>query len=130
MAKQLTNPTVMVNNVIVPITPNSLTYTEGLGEQSIRSASSGGNQTEQIYSRNVETEHSTIKFDMPAIVDNIKNARAWKKNENANVISITGATPEGNLSRTFTQAGLLTDVEIALGTDTDISLEFKSNPAI
>ncbi len=130
MAEQLTNPIVMVNNVIVPVTPNSVMYTEGLGEQSIRAASSGGGQTEQIYSKNVETEFSTIKFDMAAIIDNIKNARAWKKNGNANVISITGTTAEGNLSRTFTQAALLSDVEVALGTDTDLSLEFKSNPAI
>lgn len=130
MSTQLTNPVMMVNNVIVAVSPNSVMYTEGLGEQSIRAASAGAGQTEQIYSRNVESEFSTIKFDMAAIVDNIVNARAWKKNGNQNVISITGSTPEGNLSRTFTQAALLTDVEVALGTDTDLSLEFKSNPAI
>lgn len=130
MAAQLTNPVVMVNNVQVAVTPNSVKYTEGLGEQSTRAASTGGDQVEQIYSDDIATKFSSIMFDMPATIDNIANQRQWKVNKNANLIQITGKTPEGNLSRTFTQAALLNDTEVALGTDTDISCEFKSNPAI
>ena len=130
MAVQLSDPTVMVNNVIVAITPNSLTFTEGLGEQSIRAASGGGGNVEQVYSNNIESNFSTIKFDMPSIIDNIKNHKIWKQGQNQNVVQISGRTPEGDLTRTFTQAAVLSDTEIALGTDTDVSVEFKANPAI
>ncbi len=129
MSTQFSNPTVMVNNVIVTVTPNSVKYTEGLGEQSIR-AGSNGPVAEQIYSKNVETQFSSVMFDMPAIVDNIDHQRDWKVKGNTNVVQITGSTPEGTVSRTFTQAAILNDVEVALGSDTDIAIEFKSNPAI
>lgn len=128
--EQLSNPTVMVNNVQVAVTPNSVMYDEGLGEQSIRAASTGGGGVEQIYSRNVETEFATVKFDMPATVDNIKLQREWKVNKNQNLVSITGRTAEGDISKTFTQAAVLNAIEVALGVDTNISIEFKANPAI
>ena len=130
MSTQLSNPIVMVNNVQVAVMPNSVKFTEGLGEQSIRAASTGGNQTEQVFSENIESNFSTITFEMPSTIDNIANARAWKIAKNANVVQIMGTTPEGDFTRTFTQAALLTDVEISLGSDTNIPLEFKSNPAI
>lgn len=128
--EQLSNPTVMVNNVIVAVIANSVAYDDGLGEQSMRAASTGGGGTEQIYSRNVETEMGMVKFEMPSTVDNIKLVRSWKINKNQNLVSITGRTAEGDISKTFTQAALLPSTEIPLGVDTNISLEFKSNPAI
>jgi hypothetical protein len=130
MSTQVSNPVVMVNNVQVAVTPNSVKYTEGLGEQKIRAASTGGDQVEQVYSEDVESNFSTVNFDMPATIDNIANQRAWKVNKNANVIQIMGSTPEGSVTRTFTQAALLNDTEVALGSETDISLEFKANQAI
>lgn len=130
MSIQLSNPVVMVNNVQVAVTPNSVKFTEGLGEQSIRAASTGGGQVEQVYSKDVSTQFSSVMFDMPSTVDNIANQRQWKINENQNVIQIMGSTPEGSVSRTFTGAALLNDTEVGLGADTDISLEFKTNPAI
>ncbi len=130
MSTQLANATVTVNNVQVAVKPNSVAFTEGFGEQSITAASTGGGGVEQIYSENIETNFSMVKFDMPSIIDNIENQRTWKVNKNLNVVQITGQTPEGVLTRTFTQAALLNEVEVALGVDTVISIEFKANPAI
>ena len=130
MAVQVADATISVNNDPVAVTPNSVVYTEGLGEQSIRAASSGGGQVEQIYSNNIESNFSTLRFDMPATVENIERAREWKVNTNQNVAQVAGRTPEGRVTRTFTQAAILNDYEVALGTETDISIEFKSNPAI
>lgn len=130
MSVQLANALVTVNNDPVAIIPNSLMYTEGLGEQTIRAASTGGGQTEQIYADDIESNFSTINFDIPATVENIARAREWKTNKNQNVVQIMGSTPEGNVTRTFTQAAFLNNYEVALGSDTNISIEFKSNPAI
>ncbi len=122
MSTQLSNPVVMVNNVQVAVKPNSVVYDEGLGEQNLRAASTGGNQVEQVYSENVESNFGMVKFEMPATIDNIANQRAWKINKNANLIQLMGNTPEGDFSRTFTQAALLNPIEVPLGSDTDIAL--------
>lgn len=130
MGVQVSDPLVAVNNDPVAVVPNSVMFTEGLGEQSIRAASAGGGQTEQIFSNNIESNFSTVKFSMPATIENIAKAREWKSNRNQNVVQITGRTPEGRVSRSFTQAAILNDYEVGLGTETNVDMEFKSNPAI
>ena len=130
MATQLADALVLVNDDPVPVTPNSVMYTEGLGEQTIRAASIGGGQVEQIFANNTESNFASVTFDMPAIVDNITRAREWKTNRNQNVVQIAGQTPDGTITRTFTQAAILNNYEVALGSETNITVEFKANPAI
>ncbi len=131
MSIQLSDATVTVNNNTVAIVPNSLIYTEGKGEQTMRAASVGGGTVEQVYANNVETSLSKCNFDLMATIDNIDLAREWKVNLNQNLVQVTGTTPDGKkLSRTFTQAAVLNDYEVALGSDTNITIEFMSNPAV
>lgn len=130
MAEQLSNAAVLVNNDIVAYIPNTLSYTEGLGEQSIRAASAGGNQTEQIFADNIEMRYSTVKFELPSTIENIAKVRQWKQNKNANLVQISGKTADGNLTRSFSQAALLTDVEVPLTNDGNMTLEWRSNPAV
>ena len=130
MATQLADATVMINNDAVAIIPNTLKFTEGLGEQKIRAASAGGGQVEQIYSNDIESNFSMVAFEMPATVDNIALARQWKTNKNQNVVQVIGQTPEGSLTRTFTQAAFLNDYEVGLGSETNVPVDFKANPTI
>ena len=130
MGIQVADAAVTVNNNVVAIVPNSLVYTEGKGEQTMRAASAGGGQVEPIYSNNIETNLSMCRFDLPATVENIDLAREWKSNSNQNLVQLAGRTAEGNVTRTFTQAALLTDYEVPLGSDTNITIEFRANPAI
>lgn len=130
MSEQISNASVVINNSPVAISPNTLTFTEGLGEQAIRAASSGGEQTEQVYSDNVEMRYSTIKFEMPSTLENIALARDWKVNKNQNLVQISGRTVDGTLTRTFSQAALLGEHEVPLTTDGNIALEFRANPSV
>lgn len=130
MATQLADALVTVNNEPLAIIPNSLKYTEGKGEQTIRAASAGGGEVEQIYANNVESNFSMVSFDMPATVENIGRALDWKVNRNLNVVTIAGSTPEGTVTRTFTQAAILNDYEVPLGSETNVTIDFKANPAI
>jgi hypothetical protein len=130
MGVQVSDAAVQVNNNVVAIVPNSLVYDEGLGEQTIKAASAGGGQVEQIFSNNIESNFSMVRFDVYATVEMIALARQWKVAQNGNLVQIQGRTSEGNVSRSFTQAALLSNYEVALGSDTTITLEFKSNPAI
>lgn len=130
MSTQLADATFTVNNDVWAVVPNSISFTEGQGEQQIKAASVGGGATEQVFVHDIESNFSTIKVELYSTVDSIEDTKVVKSNLNQNVIQITGRTPEGSITRTFTQAALLTDPEKALGTDTTIALEFKSNPAI
>lgn len=131
MSIALANPSTVVNNEPVPIVPNSLTFTEGKGEQTMRAASIGGAETEQVFSENVETNFSMVKFSVFNDPVSINLVRSWKANKNLNVVSVTGKTSDGEkLIRTFNKAAILNDYEVALGSDTTIEIEFKSNPAV
>lgn len=130
MGVQVSDAAVQVNNNTVAIIPNTLEYDEGLGEQEVRAASAGGGQIEQIYSNNIETNFSMVKFSIPSTVENIALAREWKTNRNQNLVQLSGRTPEGNVTRTFSQASLPNNYTVPLTSDGNIELEFKSNPAI
>ena len=130
MPIQLSDATVLVNDEVIMIVPNSLKYTEGFGEQSVRAGSIGGGAVEQVYSRDVETSLSKVMFDIHTTPANVKLARTWKANANENVVQIAGKTAEGDTTRTFTQAAMTGDPEIEISTEGVIGVEFMSNAAI
>ncbi len=127
---QLSDATLIANNEAIGIVPNSLSYTEGFGEQDVRVASIGGGKVEQVYAQNVESNISMLKFELPTTPENIKLARSWKSNQNQNVFVIAGSTNEGDVTKTFTQAAVVNDYEVAIGSEGSIEVEVKANPAI
>ena len=130
MATQIADALVTVNNDPVAVIPNTVSFTEGLGEQTLRAASKGGGNVEPVYANNVESNFSKVMFEIPATKENIEKAREWKVGRNANVVQIMGNTPEGSVTRTFTGAAILNDYEVNLGSETNIQIEFKSRPAV
>lgn len=133
MAVVFANPQVVVNNITLAIKPNSLSFTEGFGEQIVRAASAGGAQVEQIIADNIEDNFSEVKFALDPTDSNISNARTWKSQPGQNVVSVTATATEGTVtttfSRTFQKASITNNYEIPLGADTQIDLEWKSSPA-
>jgi len=127
---QLADATVMVNDVVLAIVPNTLKYTEGFGEQNVRAASVGGGKVEQVYSRDVESALSKVMFDLHTTPENADIAREWKSKGNQNVVGIAGSTAEGELRRTVQSAAMTNDPEIEIGTEGVINVEFMGNSAI
>lgn len=126
---QLTDATVEVGDEPIAVMPDSVTFTEGLGEQTMRAASIGGGAVEVIFSNDLSTGFSTIKFDMPSVIKYIDMAKDWKQNGNSNTISISGKAGSDSITRTFSKAALTMDYEVALGPDGVISVEFKALPS-
>jgi hypothetical protein len=129
VAIQLTDVTVIVNNETVGIIPNSLSWTEGFGEQAVRAVSIGGGKTEQVFANDLETNYSKVSFELPTTVGNTDLAREWKTNTNANVVSVMAENADGRVVRTFTQAALTADYEVETGPDANIAIEFMTNSA-
>jgi|TARA_R110002096_G_scaffold157101_7_gene321904 hypothetical protein len=126
---QLTDATITVNDSPVAVMPDSVTFTEGLGEQTMRAASTGGGNVEVIYSNDLSTGFATIKFDMPSVIEYIEEVKNWKQAGNSNTVSISGEAGSDSITRTFSKAALTMDYEVALGPDGVISVEFKALPS-
>lgn len=123
----LANPTVVINNISVPVVPNSVKYTEGLGEQKVRVQSSGGGAVQAVVSNDVETNLSKFAFSIYPTADNIELVRGWKVNTGSNAITCTA---DGGFARNFGNATLTSNYDVDLGSDTKIDVEFMSDAAI
>ena len=129
MSTQLNDITILVNDNQVAYDADSLSWKDGLGEYSMRSAVVGGGQTERVFSEDLSTKMGMVKFTMPSIPENETLKRAWKVNKDQNVIELVG--PNGtNFAKVFQGAALLEDPETSAATDGSISIEFTSEPAV
>lgn len=130
MSTQLTSVTVILNNEVIGIVPNSLTYDDGHGEQQLRPVSIGGGKTETTYAEDVESNYGMVAFDVHATIDNIATTRAAKLNKNRNVLQLVAENADGDFTRTFTGAAITGKVEVSIASEGNISLQFQTNPAI
>ncbi len=127
MSQAIANPTVQINSVPIFVVPNSVTYTEGKGEQNVRVQSGGGGTVDPVISNNVETNKSMFKFSIYPTAENIEIARGWKSNPGLNAVAVTG---DNDFSRSINFATIVNDYEVNLGADTTIELEFQGAPAV
>ena len=128
MATQLNDITIFVNDTPVAYTADSLSWKDGLGDSSVRNAVVGGGQTEQVFSKDLATKFGMVKFSMPTTEENEANKRAWKLNDNNNVVELIGPS-SGSFTKIFTLAAILEDPESNAATDGNIEVEFNTNPA-
>ena len=128
MATQLNDITILVNDNAVAYTADSLSWKDGLGDSSVRNAVVGGGQTEQVFSKDLATKFGMVKFSMPTTEENEANKRAWKLNDNNNVVELIGPSG-GSFTKIFTLAAILEDPESNAATDGNIEVEFNTNPA-
>lgn len=129
MGSQLAEAVVIVNNEAIGIVPNTLKFSEGLGEQAVHPVSVGGGKTEQVFANNLETNFGRVMFEVRTTVDNVELVRGWKLNGNGNVIQVAAEADGQQLTRTFNQAVLTGDYDIEIGSDTTITLEFQTAQA-
>ena len=129
MGLGLANPQVEVNGLSVAIVPNSFSFTEGFGEQSVKTQSAGGQAVEEVFFDNAETKLSMVKFELYNTDENIALTRIFKANTNGNLITWTGGTKSDTV-RAVRAAALTNDYEVNLKNEGLLSLEFHGRSAI
>lgn len=127
MAQALSNPTLTINNLTTPIVPNTCTYKSGKGDRTVRTQSSGGGSVQTVFSTDIETNKSMVKFSIFNPKENIDKLEDWQDLLDGNAILITA---DNGFSKSFSNMTLITDPEIAFGSDTTIEVEFEGPPAI
>lgn len=132
MASILNQPSVIINNNPVPIVANSLKMKEGLGEQDLKTQSTGGGNVIQVYCDNIENKISEISFELLTTVENTEAARGWKLNQNKNTITIHGTDTITNaqLTRTFVGCALTENYDIEFSSDGKLAISFKGETAV
>lgn len=125
----LANPQLEVNGLSVEIVPNTLSFDEGGGEQTVKSQSAGGDSVSSVFWENAETKLSMLKFEIFSTDKNIANARIWKFNKNANFLTWSGGN-KSNTQRILQFAALTNNYEVNLKNEGTLSLEFHGEAVI
>lgn len=129
--QQLTDGALVINNESVPFVANSLRWTEGRGEQRVRTMIAGPNKVEQVYARDLESNVGKLMVDIPSTPELVAAALVWKQNANRNVVQFAGRTEDGQeVARTWPASALVNDYEVPVSADGNISLEFHGNTPI
>lgn len=128
MSRRIATPQALINNNVIAIVPNTFVYTEGLGEQIVAVASTGGGGTQITTSNNVETNKSKVMFDVFSTKENIDFFRGVKSNSGLNVFQVSD--PDSDFARTITNATIINDYEINLGAEGNISIEIEGSKSI
>ena len=127
----LNDPQVTLNDELLTIVANSVSYTTGDGERSVKAAGTGGGKGVLTISENVETKISTAKFSVFTTVENADIVESAIKRLNGNVLVIAGTDPFGNsLRKTFTNAVIMNNPEFTLQTDGQVDVEISSDPVV
>lgn len=128
MAKiSLVNVGIEIGNTIIAYEPNSLSYTEGKGEQNVFAQANGSTIAEIVYENDAESKFSMFKLSVRPTEENI---------EFFNSIKATGVTTvrvfqlNGQFTRTMQDAFLTNDYEVLLQTDSPFELEFKGSAVV
>lgn len=124
--RKIIDATLIIDNNVVGYVPNTLSFTEGFGEQKLRTQTGGGGAVQQVVADDITKKHSTVKFQVETTAENLALMRALKNNQDGHVVTISTT----NFSRTITGAILVKDYEVKFGTDDTIEVEFMGNSAV
>jgi len=123
--RSLSNPTVEVNDDIIPIIPNSLSYKPGLGDKAAKSQSAGGNAITIVVTENAETKISMVKFKMFNTTANLSRVKDWNS-----LYENTIRIYEGDVTESFRDMVVTTEPERQIGADGELEIEFQGAPSL
>jgi len=125
----LSNPQLEINNIVVAIKPNSLSYKDGWGNINQRAQSAGGNSIELIGSEDAETKKGMVKFMMYTTKENVDLLSTWlrqSREANGNAIRLS----ESGFTRSFPRMKILEEPERSVGSDGEFEVMFEGLPAL
>lgn len=120
--------TLEINDQLVEYKPNSLSMKGGLGDINVRHQTGGGDAGSKVITEDAETQIGMVKFSLYTETTHTDRVNVWgqlSKEANGNVIRLSGP----GFTRNFRQMRLITDPEIAFGSDADFELVFEGDPA-
>lgn len=129
--KAISVPALRVNDDLIKVVPNSVSYDGGEVEISVRAASAGSGNSETVHAENAETAISMVKFSVFIDNDIDGKIRDWKANVAGNVIKMDQANVNGAaFIRVFPGQSLINKIERNPSADGVVELEFSGDAMI
>jgi len=126
--KTMSSPTVIINNDVISVVPNSVSYKNGAGERKVKTASAGGRSVEIINTYDAGTLIGMLKFKLYTTKRNIDLLNDWvNRSIDANN---TATLNDGTFVTNFTEMCVVNDPEVATGVDGEIEVEFQGRGSI
>lgn len=123
----LVNPQIVINDEPVAYVPNSFDFSDGYGDRTVRTQTTGGGNVEQVFTEDVETQLGRVKFTLISTTENIEKITKWQQNIDANAIELSAS---GNFSRSFPRMTIMSEPPKPGGQDAQFDVEFQGSKAI
>jgi hypothetical protein len=121
--QQLSTPTIIVDDVTVPIVPNSCTMRIP-GDFKVRAMSVGNGSVTTVSGLNAESLVAHVKFEIAATAENVDRVRNWKSNAmNGLGSTIQIVTQSGQYA--FQTMFLTKDMDTHMRSDGNISADWE-----
>lgn len=126
MSRTLANPVVEVNNVIIMIIPNSLSFKGGKGNKTLRPQSAGGDSIQTIVTVDAETKKSMVKFSLVTLKEHDEYKDEWQDAVDGVLINLS----DGDWAKTFRKMHIIEDPETSTGAEGVTEISFEGQPAV
>lgn len=127
--KALSNATIIIDDDVISIIPDTLKYNIGRGEKKVRSLSSGGNSIDLVISEDATTKLGKVMFSMPSTTETEDLVDAW----DAKYASGEGCTiqiSDAANTKSFRRMFLVNNPETDASSEGVIEIEFTGQPII
>ena len=123
----LSNPQIVINNVVRDIFPDSFKFKDGSGEIKVRALSAGGDSVDSIHTIDVATKISFCEFEVGVTSDERNFYSNCKSNIAGNVLQ---GTFIGGGSFIMVGASQTNEIEWAASSDGKAKVEFRASPSL
>lgn len=128
MASQdtLANPTVEINDTVVAVQPNTVSYKTGRGNKNQRSQSAGGDSIQIVTTVDAETKKGMVKLSLVTTKTAVELIKEWQD-------ALSGVTirlSQNSFVESFRQMEVIEDPEIGTGADGSTEINFEGLPAV
>lgn len=127
---QLADVTLEVNDDNLAYEPDTLVADDGIGETTVRAASTGGGGVELIFGTDVKTSISEVEFELATTDKHISLVRGWQGNVGGNTVALSSNRAGQSFSLTITQATVTNKPKFELNIDGTIKVTLMGNPAV
>lgn len=129
MPNRISVPSLLLNNQLILIKPNSLKIFDGQGERTVSTQSGGNDTAERVYSLNAETLIGKVHFSVINTSENVNLVRSARQNMSANTLVIV-FNDGSSESLSYTNMMVTNNPEYALSHDGEIAVEFEGDPPV
>lgn len=123
----IASPSILINGDIVPIVPNSATFTPGSGKTNVRTESYGGNAVGLVIATDASSLVGVLKFKMDSTQANIDLMEAFKVLKGQLLVQIVDNG--SGFTGTIADASVVNELEIAFGEAGEFDVEIHGRRA-